>query len=113
MTMNYARALLNTHQQAKARQTLHDYLRHHTPDPDLYELLAESYSKLGDEAEYHRYYAEGYYLLGQTQEALLQLQLAKNAAGGNYYLNSILDERIETIRNEQRENKEKEKDSPF
>jgi hypothetical protein len=43
----------------------------------------------------------------------LQLQLAKNAAGGNYYLNSILDERIETIRNEQRENKEKEKDSPF
>lgn len=113
MTMNYARALLNTHQQAKARQVLHDYLRYHHPDPDLYELLAETYSKLGDEAEYHRYYAEGYYLLGQTQEALLQLQLAKNAAGGNYYLNSILDERIETIRNEQRENKEKEKDSPF
>jgi len=113
MTMNYARALLNTRQQGKAKQILHDYLKYHSPNPDIYELMAEAYSKLGDEAEYHRYYAEGYYLLGQTQEALLQLQLAKNAAGGNYYLNSILDERIETIRNQQRENKEKEKDSPF
>jgi predicted Zn-dependent protease len=113
MTLNYARALLNTQQNAKARLILHDYLKYHSPDPDLYELLAEIYNKLGDEAESHRYYAEGYYLLGETQQALIQLQLAKNASGGNYYLNSILDERMETIRNEQRENKEKEKDSPF
>ncbi len=113
MTLNYARALLNTQQFAKTRQILHDYLKYHTPDPDVYELLAETYSKLGDEAEYHRYYAEGYYLLGETQEALVQLQLAKETAGGNYYLTSIIDERMEKIRNEQRENKEKEKDSPF
>lgn len=113
MTLNYSRALLNTQQYPKTRHILHEYLKYHAPDPDVYELLAETYSKLGEEAEYHRYYAEGYYLLGDTQEALVQLQLAKGTAGGNYYLTSIIDERMEKIRNEQRDNKEKEKDSPF
>lgn len=106
MTLNYARALLNTREAPKAKQLLMGYLRHHTPDPDLYELLAETYNKLGDEAESHRYYGEGYYLLGQTRDALLQLEMAKKFSNGNYYLNSILDERIQSIRQEEQEAKE-------
>ena len=106
MTLNYARALLNTRQAPKAKQLLTGYLRHHNPDPDLYELLAETFNKLGDEAESHRYYGEGYYLLGQTRDALLQLEMAKKFSSGNYYLNSILDERIQSIRQEQQESKE-------
>ncbi len=94
MSMNYVRSLLNSNQPGKAREILHHYLKHHAPTPDLYELLAETYSKLGKEGESHRYYAEGYYQLGQTKSALLQMQLAKRAAGGNFYLNSVIDERI-------------------
>lgn len=101
MTLNYVRALLNTNQAAKSRQLLHDYSKHHPPSPDLYELMAETYNKLGNEAESHRYYAEGYYLLGQTKSALLQMQLAKRAAGGNFYLNSVIDERMEAWRAEE------------
>jgi len=106
MTLNLIRAQLNTNQAAKARQLLHDFIKHHKPTPDLYELMAETYNKLGNEGESHRYYAEGYYLLGQTKSALLQLQLAKRAAGGNFYLNSVIDERMEQWRSEERSRKE-------
>ena len=106
MTLNYVRALLNTNQAAKVRQILHDYLKHHKPTPDVYELLAETYNKLGNEGESHRYYAEGYYQLGQTKSALLQLQLAKRAAGNNFYLNSVIDERLEQWRAEEQARRE-------
>ena len=105
MTLNYVRSLLNTKQAAKAREVLHGYTKHHAPTPDVYELLAETYSKLGNEGESHRYYAEGYYQLGQTKSALLQLQLAKRAAGGNFYLNSVIDERLEKWRAEEEDRK--------
>ncbi len=106
MTLNYVRALLNTQQAAKARQLLHGFLKHHPPTPDVYELMAETYSKLGMEGESHRYYAEGYYLLGQTKSALLQLQLAKRVAGNNFYLNSVIDERMEHWRSQEMAKKE-------
>ncbi len=106
MTLNYARSLLNLNQAPKTRRLLHDYLKHHRPTPDLYELMAETYSKLGEEGESHRYYAEGYYLLGQTKSALLQLQLAKRQSGTNFYLNSIIDERMAQWQNEEKSQKE-------
>jgi beta-barrel assembly-enhancing protease len=107
MTLSYVRALLNTHQASKARTILHQFTKHHTPDPDLYELMAETYSKLDNEGESHRYYAEGYYLLGQTKQALLQLQLAKRASGNNFYLNAVLDERMEQWKSEEMAQKDK------
>jgi len=107
MTLNYVRALLNTGQTAKARTVLHDLIKHHPPTPDIYELMAEAYSKLGNEGESHRYYAEGYYLLGQTKSAILQMQLAKRAAGGNFYLNSVIDERVTQWQAEEAAQKER------
>lgn len=106
MILNYARALLNTQQAEKSRQLLHDYLKHHQATPDVYELMAETYNKLGNEGESHRYYAEGYYLLGETRSALLQLQLAKRSAGQNYYLNSVIDERMEQWKAAEQDHKE-------
>jgi predicted Zn-dependent protease len=106
MTLNYVRALLNIQQAAEARQLLHGFLKHHPATPDVYELMAETYSKLGMEGESHRYYAEGYYLLGQTKSALLQLQLAKRTAGNNFYLNSVIDERMQRWRDEEQSRKE-------
>ena len=103
MTLNYVRALLNLNEAAKARQILHDYTRYHKPTPDVYELMAEAYNKLGNEAEQHRYYAEGYHMLGNIKQAILQLQLAKRSAGGDYYLNSVLDERMQAWTAEDRE----------
>lgn len=106
MSLNYIRALLNAGQGAKAREVLQRFNKHHVPTPDVYELMAETYSKLGNEGESHRYYAEGYYLLGQTKAALLQLQLAKTAAGNNFYLNSVIDERMQEWRSEEESRKE-------
>jgi predicted Zn-dependent protease len=81
----------------QANKRLHDYTRHHAPTPEVYELIAETYSRLGSDAESHRYLAEAYYAAGQTKTAILQLRLAKKTAGDNFYLNSVLDERLKEL----------------
>lgn len=108
MTLNHVRSLLNINQAQQARKLLHDHLQHHSATPDIYELLAETYNKLGNEAESHRYYAEGYYQLGQTRSAMLQMQLAKRVAGENFYLNSVIDERLSQWKREELSRREDE-----
>jgi predicted Zn-dependent protease len=94
LTLNQSRALLMSGKPQEARKLLHDYGRYHSPTPEVYELLAEVYSKLGSEAESHRYTAEAYYAAGQTRAAIQQLLIAKHTAGDNFYLNSVIDERL-------------------
>ncbi|CAL1241427.1 beta-barrel assembly-enhancing protease [Candidatus Methylocalor cossyra] len=96
ITLNYVRALLTVRKPAQANRLLNLYSRYHPPTPEVYDLMAETYSKLGNEAESHRYVAEAYYLAGQTRAAIQQLRLAKKAAGSNFYLNSVIDERLKT-----------------
>jgi predicted Zn-dependent protease len=97
LTLNYVRALLMTGKPRQANKRLHDYTRRHAPTPEVYELIAETYSRLGSDAESHRYLAEAYYAAGQTKTAILQLRLAKKTAGDNFYLNSVLDERLREL----------------
>ena len=106
LTFNQSRALLQAGEAQEARKLLHDYLRYHQPTPDVYEVLAETYSKLGSEAEYHRYYAEAYYADGQTRAGIQQMQIAKKFAGDNFYLNSVIDQRISEWTQEERARKE-------
>jgi predicted Zn-dependent protease len=97
LSLNYVRVLLMTGKPQEANKQLHDYARYHTPTPEVYELMAEAYSKVGSEAESHRYLAEAYYAAGQTRTAILQLRLAQKFAGDNFYLNSVLDERLKAL----------------
>ncbi|SMF95268.1 Putative Zn-dependent protease, contains TPR repeats [Methylomagnum ishizawai] len=101
LTLNYVRVLLMTGKAMQAGKLLHDYTRFHAITPEVYELMAETYSKLGNEAESHRYLGEAYYADGQTRTAILQLRLAKKFAGDNFYLNSVLDERLRELQAEE------------
>ncbi|MGX2039587.1 beta-barrel assembly-enhancing protease [Methylocaldum sp. MU1018] len=103
LTLNYARALLTTGKAQQARKLLHDYTRIHLPTPEVHELMAQAYSQLGNDAESHRYVAEAYYAAGQNRAAILQLRLAKKMAGDNFYLNSVIDERLKQLRAEEEE----------
>jgi predicted Zn-dependent protease len=94
LTLNYARALLMTRKAQPALKLLHGYSRHLKPTPEVYELMAQAYNQTGNDAESHRYVAESYYASGQTRAAILQLKLAKKTAGDNFYLNSVIDERM-------------------
>ena len=73
--------------------------------PAYYELLAQVYSDLKQPAESHRYLAEYYYAMGQIQDALFQIRLARQAKGINPHLSAILRERYDFFLNEQVEAK--------
>lgn len=107
LTLSYVRALLATGKAQPARKLLQDYTRDHAPTIEVYKLLAQAYSRLGSEAESQRYVAEAYYASGQTRAAILQLRLAKKAAGNNFYLNSVIDERLQELRAEEEERKKR------
>jgi predicted Zn-dependent protease len=107
LTLNYARTLLTTGKAKQARSLLHEYSRRHSPAPEVYKLIAQAYSQLGNEAESHRYLAESYYAAGQRQAAILQLRLARKTSGDNFYLNSIIDERLKQLQTEEGELKKR------
>lgn len=107
VTLNYIKALTFTHHYEQARKMLLDYSRHNAATPEVSNLLAQCYSGLGNEAESHRYLAEYYYANGQTRAAILQLRIARNSAGKNFYVNAVIDERLRQLRAEEQEQQEK------
>jgi len=100
--LSYVQALLVVHKPEPARRLLEEMI-HRVATPDNYEMLAQAYSQLGDEAESHRYLAEAYYADGQTRTALLHLRLARKYAGPNFYLNAVIDDRMRKFNDEEKE----------
>jgi predicted Zn-dependent protease len=107
LTLSQVRALLQTGKAAQAGKLLQNYARYHPATPEVYELMAQVHSRLGQEANSHRYLAEAYYGAGQTRAAILQLKLAKQTAGDDFYLNSMLDERLRQLQAEEQERKKR------
>jgi predicted Zn-dependent protease len=100
--LNYAQALLSVKKYEPARHLLEEMI-HGVATPDHYEMLARAYSGLGDEAESHRFLGEAYYADGQTNVAILHMKLARKYSGNNYYLNSVVDERLHKFIEEEKE----------
>ena len=73
--------------------------------PLYFELLAQTYAALNQDAESHRFLAEYYYAVGYTSFAILQIKLAKKAKGINFYLQAILNDRLKFFTNEENERK--------
>jgi predicted Zn-dependent protease len=107
VTLNYIKALLATGKFGTARKYLQEYTRRQAPTPEVYNLLAQSYSGLGQEAESHRYLAEYYYGNGQTRAAILQLRIARKSSGDNFYVNAVVDERLKQFLAEEEERKKR------
>ncbi|MCK5477941.1 MAG: M48 family metallopeptidase, partial [Methylococcales bacterium] len=97
--------LLKTGNPNKAKSILQSLNYQSKQQPLYYEYLAQAYADLDQPAESHRYLAEYYYLTGHTPSAIMQIKLAKKAKGINFYLQSILDERLSFFLNEEKERK--------
>ena len=103
--IEYISTLLKTGKPKQAKAVLQS-LSYQSKKQTLYfELLAQIYADLKQPAESHRYLAEYYYAAGHTKFAILQINLAKKAKGINFYLQAILDERLNFFLNEERERK--------
>jgi len=103
--IEYISTLLKAKNPKQAKAVL-ETLNYQTKKQPLYfELLAQSYADLNQDAESHRYLAEYYYAIGQTSFAILQIKLAKKAKGINFYLQAILNQRLDFFINEESERK--------
>jgi predicted Zn-dependent protease len=84
--LRYADALINYGGFADAYKMLKSVIRTPPEHPRLQQLYARAAGEIGKYYESHRAMAEYYYLMGNTDAALEQLNIAKNIAGTNQYL---------------------------
>ena len=103
--LEYIAALLKVKKSDMARTLLLSLSYQIHRIPVYWELLGQVYSDLNQPAESHRYLAEYYFAMGQTQDAILQIKLAQSSPGLNFQLSSILNERINFFYNQQAEAK--------
>lgn len=100
LSQRYASALLKTGRPAEARGLLKKLVRQRPQDPALQKMLAVAAGGSGTLLEAHQAMAEYYYLIGNTDAAIGQLQIARRHAGDRFYFLSSLDARIKEIRDE-------------
>ncbi|WP_296673802.1 M48 family metalloprotease [Sulfuricaulis sp.] len=100
LIQNYASALLKTGKHRQARDLLKNALQRRPEDPELYRMLAQAAGGSGAHYEAHKAMAEHYYLSGNPNAAIEQLQLATRFAGDNFYLQSSLEARMAAIKEE-------------
>jgi predicted Zn-dependent protease len=101
--LEYITSLLKAGNPESARKNLLALNPKIQQQPLYLQLLAQAYSDLNQPAESHRYLAEYYYMTGQTRDAILQIKLAQKSKDLNFYLSSILNERLSFFMNEEEE----------
>ena len=96
----YAETLLKANKIKLAHKILQTQISSSTKTPKLYRLLAETQAKLNEVASSHQSLAEHYYLLGQTHDAIKQLEIGLKTPKINFYLTSRLEARLKEFKNE-------------
>lgn len=96
----YAETLLKANRIKSAHKILQAQVSPSTKTPELYRLLAETQAKLNQSANSHLSLAEHYYLLGQTHDAIKQLEIGLNTPKINFYLTSRIEARLKEFKNE-------------
>ncbi len=107
LKINYVKALLKMGEPKRAKKILETSAHDFHKRPLYFELLAQIYADLNQMAESHRYVAEYYYQVGNTQTAILQARLARKSKPMNRYLKAILDQRLHFFKQEMRLKREK------
>lgn len=96
----YAQTLLKANKLKVALRVLQAQIARDTKTPETYRLLAETQAKLNNPVNSHHSLAEYYYLLGQTHEAIKQLEIALKLPKIDFYLTSRIDARLKQFKNE-------------
>lgn len=76
-------------------------------NPDYHAMLARSYEALGKRSLQYMHTGEMYALLGGTEAAVYQYDLAQRANDGDFYTMSEIDARLRTLREDLKYEKEK------
>jgi predicted Zn-dependent protease len=92
--LEYVGALLKTGDPSTAKNVLVALSPKIQKLPIFSQLLAQVYGDLNQPAESHRYLADYYFAIGETQQAILQLQLAQQIKGISPQMMAILREKL-------------------
>ena len=104
-----ARALLTLPDKRAARDFLREQTVLHPHDVQMWTWLAQSYAATGEYAAQHRATAEAYALQGNLEGAVLQLKIAQRTPGANYFEASIIDARLEALKQQLAQDKKLDK----
>lgn len=94
MKLEYVSALLKTGDPNTAKNLLLSLPLKTQKLPVFSQLLAQTYGDLNQPAESHRYLADYYFAIGETQQAILQLRLAQQIRGISPQMMAILREKL-------------------
>lgn len=100
INLYFAETLLKANKIKLAHKVLQAQISSSTKVPEVYRLLAKTQAKLNKAADSHQSLAEYYYLLGQTHDAIKQLEIALKIPNVDFYLTSRLEARLKEFKNE-------------
>ncbi len=100
ITLSYVEALIEQQQYKQAKSIIDTQLQQNAPTPKLYKLLAQVESKLGNPAATHEAMGNYYYYIGQTYQALKQIELALKIPALDFYTDSRLSARKKQLQDE-------------
>jgi len=87
-------ALLKAGEPSNAKAVLFQLSQKTQRLPIFTQLLAQVYGDLNQPAESHRYLADYYFAMGETQQAILQIRLAQQMRNISPQLVAILHEKL-------------------
>lgn len=100
INLSYAEALIKANKLPQAYKVLQQQISASNETPDIYRLLAETQAKMDQVANSHQSLAEYYYLLGQTHDAIKQIDIALKVPNNNFYLTTKLEARLKEFKDE-------------
>ena len=92
--IEYVGALLKAGEPSNAKAVLFQLSQKTQSLPIFSQLLAQVYGDLNQPAESHRYLADYYFAMGETQQAILQIRLAQQMRNISPQLVAILHEKL-------------------
>lgn len=100
INLYYAETLVKAGKIELAHEVLQVQISSSSKTPEFYRVFAEVQAKLKKPAYSHQSLAEHYYLLGQTHEAIKQLEIGLKIPKIDFYLISSLEARLKEFKNE-------------
>jgi len=107
LNITYAEIALALKDPAAAARKLKRFLDFRKDEPRVYKLLSRAAGDLGQQALGHEYLSEYYYLLGDLESAILQLEITLKRPDMNFYESSRLESRLAALKAEQDEEDKK------
>jgi predicted Zn-dependent protease len=100
VNLAYAETALDANQPDAAMQSLQRFVAYVDDEPRVYKLLSRAAGELGEQAKGHEYLAQHYYLLGETQRAAMQIEIALKQPGLDFFEVSRLESRLAALNSE-------------